>query len=456
MPGVVANVLLFAGFVALAVVIRNRASPLHLVTLAAIALAFLLRAAQPWLSPHWLPATVELIAGAMTIVSVVALVRAAPRRRLGAAPADTLPAEIVDSSPTAQIMVDEHGHITLFNRMAERIFGYERAEVLGEPVELLVPDEQRDPHRVQRTAFARRPAARAMGANRELFGLRKDGSRVPVEIGLMPVTLGDATNVLASVIDITTRKQVEQSLQDYADALTRSNQELEYFAQFASHDLQEPLRKLTAFSSLLAEDMGDDLPESAKRDLEYIIDAAARMRSLVRGLLDLSRSGRRDMLVTEVDLGECCGDALETLSMRIEETGADVRVGELPTVQGDRALLTQLFQNLIGNALKFTRAGERPRVWVSCATDEPDVAPAEGPVLCVADNGIGIDEQQLDSVFTPFRRLHGRGEYPGAGIGLAICNKVVERHRGRIWVTSEAGRGSRFLFTLPPRTDGSR
>jgi len=93
---------------------------------------------------------------------------------------------------------------------------------------------------------------------------------------------------------------------------------------------------------------------------------------------------------------------------------------------------------------------------VSCATDEPDVAPAEGPVLCVADNGIGIDEQQLDSVFTPFRRLHGRGEYPGAGIGLAICNKVVERHRGRIWVTSEAGRGSRFLFTLPPRTDGSR
>lgn len=352
----------------------------------------------------------------------------------------------LDSSPTAQLMIDVGGRIVLFNRMAERIFGYARGELVGQPVESLIPRRLREAHAAQRSEFMRSPAMRAMGAGRDLFAVRKDGSEFPVEIGLQPLSTPGGQMVLASVIDITARKEVEDQRRKDAEALAASNRELEQFAQFASHDLQEPLRKLVSFSELLVEDLGVDLPEAAKRDLGYITDAALRMRSLVRALLDLSRSGRREMTVQDVALADCVREAIDALSVSIEEARADVSADPLPSWRGDRVLLTQLFQNLIGNAIKFRRPGDRPVVRVTCERREGRT------VFGVRDNGIGIATENLDEVFRPFRRLHGRGEYEGTGIGLAICVKAVERHGGRIWATSEPGQGTHFQFTLEPES----
>jgi PAS domain S-box-containing protein len=244
--------------------------------------------------------------------------------------------------------------------------------------------------------------------------------------------------------DITERKKLEAELRVYTEALRASNKELEQFAQFASHDLQEPLRKLISFSALLVEDLPGELPEAARKDINFITDAATRMQGLVRGLLDLSRTGRREMKVHEVSLAQCVADAVDTLAMRIEETHASITVDTLPNVQGDRLLLTQLFQNLIGNALKFIATGVRPEVCVTCRTVGSET------FFGVQDHGIGIKPEYAELVFQPFRRLHGRSEYEGAGIGLAICSKAVERHGGRIWVESEHGQGAHFRFTLQP------
>ncbi len=350
---------------------------------------------------------------------------------------------LIESSPQGQILIDSKGCIVLFNRMAERIFGYERREVLGRAIEVLVPERFHADHVRQRSAYVGSPSAREMGAGRDLFGVRKDGTEVPVEIGLNPVETPAGPGVLASVIDITNRRRAESELRNYADALAATNLELEQFAQFASHDLQEPLRKLVSFSKLLAEDVPDGLPDDAKRDLEYIVDAAQRMRELVRGLLDLANSSRGEIVDARVDLGECARAALEALSERVAERSAVVRLEPLPVVTGDRRLLTQVFQNLIANAVKFQAPGAQPEVRVDATQAGGDVE------VVVTDNGIGIPAEYREVVFRPFKRLHGRGHYEGAGIGLALCQKVVARHGGRIWVTSEPGKGAEFHFTIP-------
>lgn len=358
--------------------------------------------------------------------------------------AEALAKTTVDASPTAQIMIDRDGGIVLFNRMAEKIFGYHRDELLGKPIEILVPQGLRDEHVAHRNSFIKEPLARAMGIGRDLNGVRKDGSEFPVEIGLQPLRIADGPSVLASVIDISARKKVEQSQRRDAEALASSNKELERFAQFASHDLQEPLRKLISFSSLLIEDLGADIPEAAGRDLKYITDAATRMRSLVRALLELSSSSRREMEVQEVDLAACVQEAIETLSLRLQETNTKVEIDPLPAWQGDHTLLTMLFQNLIGNAIKFCPKDRPPAIHVTCEQRDGQT------VFGVRDNGIGIEAQYVEDIFNPFRRLHARDDYEGTGIGLAICVKAVERHGGRLWVDSEPGSGSHFLFTLEP------
>ncbi len=226
--------------------------------------------------------------------------------------------------------------------------------------------------------------------------------------------------------------------------LTALNAELDDFAYVASHDLREPLRSLAAFSQLLHKDLGDSLPEEAARDLGFITEATQRMQTLIDGLLALSRAGRTVKKKEKVFLSECAERALEALALRVKETGAEVMCDKLPMVYGDGILLTELYQNLIANALKFT-GGQRPMVRLTFEEQEGD------QVLGVKDNGIGIDPKFAQQIFQPFRRLHGRSEYEGSGIGLAICRKIVERHHGRIWVDSEPGKGAHFRFTISPR-----
>ncbi|HWA99189.1 MAG TPA: ATP-binding protein, partial [Pirellulales bacterium] len=210
----------------------------------------------------------------------------------------------------------------------------------------------------------------------------------------------------------------------------------------ASHDLQEPLRKIIAFSQLLEQDLGGELCEPARKDLYYIVDAAGRMRKLVQDLLAYSRAGRGAMTWEEVSLNECADQALDAIAIRIEETSAQISRDPLPTVHGDRTLLVQLYQNLIGNAIKFVR-DRRPEIHLTA-----EVQAGEW-ILGVRDNGIGIAPQYRQQIFGPFQRLHSRSEYDGTGVGLAICQTTVERHGGKIWVESEPDVGSQFKFTLP-------
>jgi len=224
--------------------------------------------------------------------------------------------------------------------------------------------------------------------------------------------------------------------------LALKNQELDEFTYVASHDLQEPVRKLISFSKLLEQDLGGQLPPQAAKDLQFIVDAATRMRDLIQALLALSRTGRSAMQLAPVDLNTCADRALEALELRLKETGAEVVRDPLPTVVGDATLLTQLYQNLVGNALKFVAPGQPPRIRLTARQDE------NRWVLGVQDNGIGIAPEHAERIFRPFQRLHSRSQYEGTGIGLAICKKTVERHGGQIWVQSQPGAGSHFQFTL--------
>ncbi len=231
--------------------------------------------------------------------------------------------------------------------------------------------------------------------------------------------------------------------------LVAANRELSDFNYIASHDLQEPLRKIVTFSQFLVKDLGRELPEAARADVHYMTSAASRMQSLVQDLLALSRMGHLELRLEPLNLAQCFDAAVEALSQRISETGAQISRDELPEVLGDRTLLTQLLQNLLGNALKFVAKGTAPNVRMTAQSDEGRV------VFGIRDNGIGIEPRFAQQVFAPFKRLHGRDDYEGTGIGLSICRKVVARHGGEIWVESVLGQGAHFKFTLGETKGGS-
>ena len=246
--------------------------------------------------------------------------------------------------------------------------------------------------------------------------------------------------------DITPRKQAQEKLARQADELARSNAELQEFAYVASHDLQEPLRVIAGFTQLLSDRYSGELDETADEFIGYVVDGTERMKILINDLLEYSRVGTRGRPLEPVESESALEHALSNLQVTIKETKAKVSHERMPRVQGDINQLSQLFQNLISNGIKF--CGEkRPEIHIS------SVQVGESWVMSVSDNGIGIDPQHNDRIFGMFKRLHGRGEYPGTGIGLAICSKIVERHTGKIWVESEIGNGATFSFTLPVAED---
>lgn len=351
----------------------------------------------------------------------------------------------IEAAPSGMIMVNEQGNIVLVNTQVERLFGYSREELLGQSIEKLVPSKVRDKHPEHRASFFKNPQARSMGVGRDLFGLRKDGSEIPVEIGLNPLQTEGERYVLASIVDITERKKAEALLQEKILELERSNEELQQFAYVCSHDLQEPLRVISNYTQLLAKRyMGKTLDEDAHEFIDFTLDATKRMHQLINDLLLYSRVETRGKGFVEVDVNEIVRIAESNLSLAIEESNATVSVDELPTVKGDNSQLVQLFQNLIGNALKF-RSEKQPAVHVSAVTD------GDMWRFTVSDNGIGFDMKHAERIFVIFQRLHLREAYEGSGIGLAVCKKIVERHGGRLWVESQPGKGSSFHFTLPIR-----
>jgi PAS domain S-box-containing protein len=349
---------------------------------------------------------------------------------------------IIEAMPNAIVVVDKKGTITLVNAQTETLFGYDRGELVGQPVEILVPEKIRPHHLDYQASFMDNPETRPMGEGRDLYGRHKNGHEVPVEIGLSSMENEEGIFILSVITNITERKRIEEQLKQQTDELARSNAELERFAYVASHDLQEPLRMVSSYLQLLERRYKDRLDSDAHEFIGFAVDGATRMKALINDLLAYSRVGSRGKTYKPTACEAVLERVLLNLEVAIAESEAAVTHDPLPVVRGDEIQLQQLFQNLISNALKF-RSEAPPHICIK-------VQPVDGQWLfSVQDNGIGFEQQFADRIFVIFQRLHSREEYSGTGIGLAICKKIVERHGGRIWAESEPGQGSTFYFTLP-------
>lgn len=247
--------------------------------------------------------------------------------------------------------------------------------------------------------------------------------------------------------DITELKKTEEKLKETIQELKRSNEELQSFAYITSHDLQEPLRTIASFAQLIERRYKDQLDQDADEFIGYIVDGASRMKEMIQGLLDYSRVGTQEHEFKEFKSGNVLNYALSNLRSAISENGAKVTHDELPVIFADEDQIIRVFQNLIGNALKFRREGVKPKIHISARKERNEY------IFSVSDNGIGLEEQYSDKIFEVFKRLHAIGEYQGAGIGLAIVKRIINRHEGRIWVKSELGKSSTFYFTIPIKNE---
>jgi PAS domain S-box-containing protein len=333
------------------------------------------------------------------------------------------------------------GRFLLVNRRLTDMLGYSEAELIGRSVKEISHPQDRD---VADAPRARMRAGEVRSVRLDKRYLRRDGAVLWVDliIGLVRDVFGVPQYEIAVFNEITERKASEAALREAHEDLKRSNAELEQFAYVASHDLQEPLRMVASYTQLLGRRYESKLDSDAREFMAYIVDGATRMKQLIEDLLAYSRVGTKSQDFKPVSSEAALRRALYNLRAAIEEAGAVVTHDTMPTVHADEVQLGQLFQNLMGNALKFHSASV-PRIHIGVTE-----TPAEWSFE-VRDNGIGIEPQYFERIFMVFQRLHNKGEYPGTGIGLAICKKVVERHGGRIWVESRLGEGSSFHFTLP-------
>ena len=363
---------------------------------------------------------------------------------------------ILHSAAESIISTTPEGIITSFSRGSEKLLGYSAAEVVGQATPAIIHDPAEvAAHAARLTEELGRPVApgfevfvakvRGGGSEtREWTYLRKDHSRVPVLLSVSEVAdeNGHVLGFIGVARDITDLKRAQADLESLAAELARSNKDLEHFASIASHDLQEPLRMITSYLELIERRYKGSLDAQADEFIGFAVDGARRMRTLIRDLLAYSRIGTRPKARESVAMAQPLRHALENLKLAIEEKHALISAGPMPVLSGDPVLLTQLFQNLVGNALKFA-GKETPQIQISARRQ------SDGWLFSVADNGIGMEAGNLDRIFEIFHRLHSREEYPGTGIGLALCKRIVEIHGGRIWAESEPGKGSVFHFSLP-------
>ncbi|HYE38069.1 PAS domain S-box protein [Methylocaldum sp.] len=490
---------------------------------------------------------------------------------------------ITENTPYALALVDHAGKIVLVNAYLEQLFGYSQEELLGRSIDIFIPERFRVGHDAYRQSFHNRPERKPMGMGRDLYGLRKNGEEIPIEIALSPIRIDGDLCVLAAIADITQRKQAEEVLRQsearlnlalssaragtwdwdiprdkvtwsdgsylllglkpgeceataenwfnrvhpddraavketvdsvikrfmaqrtqdmfnleyrvlhadgsirwvndrgqilygrygrpvrmigimldvtehkaaeerlaaQAQELARSNAELQEFAYVASHDLQEPLRAVAGCVEIIRRRYQGKLDTRADEVITHAVEGATRMQNLINDLLAYSRIGSRDRPFEPTDCRSIITTVLANLEVAIRESGAEVTYDDLPTIVADPGQLIQLFQNLISNAVKF-RGDQVPLIHVGVTKQNSEW------VFTVRDNGIGIEPHYFERIFRIFQRLHARHDYPGTGIGLAICKRVVERHGGRIWVESEPGYGTTFFFTFPTHPTESR
>lgn len=350
----------------------------------------------------------------------------------------------VEYSPAGNVLVDDSGTIILVNAQTEAVFGYPRDELIGQPVDKLLPPAALGQHATFMADYLKSPSRRAMGNERDVFGRRKTGEIVPIEVGLTPVPTRNGMLVLAAIVDQSAARKAQRDLKARSDELERSNKDLMQFAYVASHDLQEPLRMVASFTQLLADRYQGQLDERADKYIHFAVDGAKRMQSLINDLLDYSRVGATARELEPVDIADIWTRVVRVSAKTIQSAEAVIETGDLPDrVLGDSEHLSRLLQNLLSNALKF-RSEAPPHVTFGAERT------GETWTFTMTDNGIGFEARDGTRVFEMFQRLNDRGRYEGTGLGLAIAKRIVDQHGGRIWVDSKPGHGSAFHFTLSP------
>jgi PAS domain S-box-containing protein len=349
---------------------------------------------------------------------------------------------LLEAAPDAMVVVNPSGEIVLLNVQAEKQFGYRRDELVGQKVKNIIPEGFAERLIADGLRSAEDALAQQIGTGIELNGRRKDGSQFPIELMLSPLESTEGILVTAAIRDITTRKKSEANLLQKVEELNRSNEELGQFAYIASHDLQEPLRMVASYTQLLSRRYKGKLDPDADEFIAFAVDGASRMQRLIQDLLAYSRVGTKGQDLLSTSSEDAFQRSLINLRGAIEDSGALVTHDSLPSVLADEMQLVQLFQNLVGNAIKYQNPGI-PRIHVSATQNGQNKW-----IFSVRDNGLGIDPQYFERIFGMFQRLHKREEFAGTGIGLAICKKIVERHGGSISVESQPGRGSTFRFGL--------
>jgi PAS domain S-box-containing protein len=362
------------------------------------------------------------------------------RHRLAPITAARAAREILETMADALFVLDAEGCIRVVNGAARALLGYSQSDLLGRSIDKL--EVMSGDATISRTLreLTRRGAIR----DQERLLRHKDGQAIDVSISISPVSEANVQEGAVVIArDIRERKRAEEDLHSAMHRLEQSNRELEDFAYVASHDLQEPLRKIQAFGDRLKSKHAEELAPQARDYIDRMQSAAKRMQILINDLLSFSRITTKAQPFVNVDLGQIAREVAHDLELRAHEAGGEIVIGALPSLDADPLQMRQLLQNLASNALKFHRDGVPPRVEISGELRDGEA------LIEVADNGIGFEEKYADRIFTMFERLHGRGTYEGTGIGLAICRKIAQRHGGEIAARSIPGEGSTFIITLP-------